>query len=104
PHTLTVQDLCLELCALDFSMVSPQTAAASAQKSHKSLLRADRHRAGTGSVSATPLQSQADFLSRPKINASEGIHRREKKAWTLGRQDCFVFHEAKSLFTRRLLF
>lgn len=44
------------------------------------------------------------FLSRPKINASEGINRREKKAGTLGRQDCFVLLNAKSLFTRRLLF
>lgn len=44
------------------------------------------------------------FFAGPKINASEGINRREKKAWTLGGQDCFVFPKAISLFTRRLLF
>lgn len=44
------------------------------------------------------------FFSGPKINASEGINRREKKAWTLGGQDCFVFPKAISLLTRRLLF
>ncbi|KFZ49181.1 hypothetical protein N338_06998, partial [Podiceps cristatus] len=69
-----------------------------ATHSHKSLLGGDRHRAGTGSVKTSLLQSQ------PKINASEGINRREKKARTLGRQDCFVFPKAKSVFTRRLLF
>lgn len=82
--------------------MSPQTALLQlhqATHSHSSQLGDDRHKAGTGSV-ITSLQSQTG----PKINASEGINRREKKAWTLRGQDCFVFPKAISLFTRRLLF
>ncbi|PKU39017.1 hypothetical protein llap_10681 [Limosa lapponica baueri] len=71
-----------------------------ATHSHKSLLEGNRHRADTESVNSSLLQSPTG----PKINASEGINRREKKARTLGRQDCFVFPKAKSLFIRRLLF
>ncbi|POI34379.1 hypothetical protein CIB84_001869, partial [Bambusicola thoracicus] len=102
PHTLSIQDLGLELCALDFSFVSPQTALLQlhqATHSHSSQLGDDRHKAGTGSVIPSLLSQTG-----PKINASEGINRREKKAWTLGGQDCFVFPKAISLFTRRLLF
>ncbi|KFW07237.1 hypothetical protein N326_05848, partial [Eurypyga helias] len=99
PHTLSIQDLCLELCASDFSFVSPQTALLQlhqATHSRASLLGGDRQRGLA--------LNRCVFLSRPKINVSEGINRCEKKARTLGKQDCFVFPEAKSLFTRRLLF
>ncbi|KFR13798.1 hypothetical protein N306_08638, partial [Opisthocomus hoazin] len=105
PHTLTTEDLCPELRASDFSFVSPYMALLQLHqttRSHRSLLGGDGHRAGTGSVNSSPLQSQTG--KEPKINASEGINRHEKKARTLGRQDCFVFPKAKSLFTRRLLF
>jgi len=60
PHTLSIQDLGLELCASDFSFVSPQTALLQlhqATHSHSSQLGDDRHKAGTGSV-ITSLQSQ----------------------------------------------
>ncbi|KFQ45429.1 hypothetical protein N333_02488, partial [Nestor notabilis] len=103
PHTLSAQDLCLELHASDLSFMSPSTAPLQlhwATHSCNSLRGGDRHGAGSGSVSTSLLQSQTG----PKINASEGINRREKEAWTLGRQACFVLPKAKSLFTRRLLF
>ncbi|KAI1232435.1 hypothetical protein IHE44_0006896, partial [Lamprotornis superbus] len=59
-----------------------------ATHSHETLLKVTKLALGLG----IPLL--------PKINATEGLNRHEKKAWTLGRQDCFVFPKAKSLFTR----
>ncbi|KFV83426.1 hypothetical protein N308_10348, partial [Struthio camelus australis] len=101
-HMLSTQDLCLELCTLDLGFVSPPTALLQLCQAvqARSSAGGDGHGAGPGRVSTSPRQSR----TVPKINATEGINRREKKPRTLGRQDCFVFPKAMSLLTRRLLF